>query len=321
MRKSIYLLAFALFLPSLIHAQKNAYQLTNKSWIRFVNKSEASKIISTSDIYTQNLSEFDLQSKLQTTEKIPTEADYLKNAAKKTLNWSSFELNEMKKFVADIKKSIESNHLKFILPDTVKVLKTTCQEEGNAAGYTRQDFIVLNSFALSKTLLIHELFHIVSRYNPELRARIYRVFGFQICNEIKLPEDVQKLRISNPDAPHLRHFININYKGKEYPVAMIIYSDRKYKGGTFFNYLHVGLLVLEKNSETKKMQVALFDGEATILNFADVKNLTEQLGKNTDYTIHPEEISADHFVFYITEKQNLPNPEIFANYKAAFHKN
>ena len=36
------------------------------------------------------------------------------------------------------------------------------------------------------------------------------------------------------------------------------------------------------------------------------------MGKNTNYNIHPEETSADHFTFLITKndwKESLPEPE------------
>ena len=34
------------------------------------------------------------------------------------------------------------------------------------------------------------------------------------------------------------------------------------------------------------------------------------IGKNTEYIINPEEILADNFAYLVTQKKNLPNPEI-----------
>ena len=43
-----------------------------------------------------------------------------------------------------------------------------------------------------------------------------------------------------------------------------------------------------------------------------VNNFKNKMGKNTNYNIHPEETSADHFTFLITKndwKETLPQPE------------
>ena len=36
----------------------------------------------------------------------------------------------------------------------------------------------------------------------------------------------------------------------------------------------------------------------------------EQVGNNTDYIIHPEEILADNFALLVLGEHNMPSPEI-----------
>ena len=42
----------------------------------------------------------------------------------------------------------------------------------------------------------------------------------------------------------------------------------------------------------------------------DVPGYAEQIGANTKYIIHPEEILADNFVFLIDGRIDLPTPRI-----------
>lgn len=36
----------------------------------------------------------------------------------------------------------------------------------------------------------------------------------------------------------------------------------------------------------------------------------EQVGENTNYLIHPDEILADNFVLLVTGKKGVPSPEV-----------
>jgi hypothetical protein len=36
----------------------------------------------------------------------------------------------------------------------------------------------------------------------------------------------------------------------------------------------------------------------------------EQIGRNTEYVIHPEEVLADNFALLVLKKANVPSPEI-----------
>ena len=100
------------------------------------------------------------------------------------------------------------------------MIKTTGAEEGNAA-YTRATAIVLPKSELGKgqdhlkKLICHELFHILSRQNPELREKLYAIIGFTKCNEIKLPPELERRKITNPDAPRNDHFIRLQIEGQE----------------------------------------------------------------------------------------------------------
>jgi hypothetical protein len=48
----------------------------------------------------------------------------------------------------------------------------------------------------------------------------------------------------------------------------------------------------------------------------EVSGFVEQVGQNTDYVIHPEEILADNFALLVIGQQNVPSPEILHKMKA-----
>jgi hypothetical protein len=41
-----------------------------------------------------------------------------------------------------------------------------------------------------------------------------------------------------------------------------------------------------------------------------VKGFHEQIGRNTGYIIHPEEVLADNFVLLVRRETDVPSPEI-----------
>jgi len=57
-----------------------------------------------------------------------------------------------------------------------------------------------------------------------------------------------------------------------------------------------------------------------LLDVSKVQGFYEQVGSNTDYIIHPEEILADNFKFLLVGMTNLPSPEIQQNLAAALRQ-
>ena len=59
-------------------------------------------------------------------------------------------------------------------------------------------------------------------------------------------------------------------------------------------------------------------GRPRLLRPADTTGWFEQIGRNTGYTIHPDEILADNFIRLINGDTNLPSPQIIAAMSNAF---
>ena len=91
-------------------------------------------------------------------------------------------------------------------------IKTTGNEEGGAA-YTRANAIVLPEAEMTapvekiRKTISHELFHVLSRANPDLREKLYAAIGFVKCDEVAFPLELKSRKLTNPDAPKNDHCI------------------------------------------------------------------------------------------------------------------
>ncbi|MGH7938734.1 MAG: hypothetical protein ACRD5Z_14905, partial [Bryobacteraceae bacterium] len=205
------------------------------------------------------------------------------------------------------------------LPPTIQMIKTTGAEEGGAA-YTRGTAIVLPEKELAKSqaelekLICHELFHILSRHNPDLRERLYDAIGFAHCDEIEFPRELASRKITNPDAPRNDHFIRLTLRGQEFLAVPILLSNAEVynvsRGGEFFEYLNFQFLVMKKTSDPKRLNLVYENSAPKLVGLQTVSGFFEQVGRNTEYVIHPEEILADKFALLVLKEENVPSPQI-----------
>ena len=275
--------------------------------ITFADIEQAQALLQTSDEYTRQLGAFDLQSKTGNPE-ATTEADYLAYAAQQAQAWSEEEINQLRSAIDSAEKHIQALGLNLDLPSEIVLVKSSMQEEGGAAGYTRQNFIALgdvSNIPPIEYLFLHELFHVYSRFNPDQRDALYATIGFQKTNEISLPPSLAENKISNPDAPVLDHVIELTIDGEPQEAVFFLYADRDYQGGSFFDYLNKRLLLVEKKGDD--YQVLLQDGQPILRPYEDASDLRDKIGRNTSYDIDPEEVMADHFTLLVLGA-DVPEP-------------
>ena len=297
------------------------FELTEKTQVEFASVEKGREILCAEDYYVMNMSPFDRASRLQSDEPVSRE-DYLKFVAKSVVQWNESDKQKIEPILGRLRESIKGYGLE--LPKVVYLIKTTGDEEAGAA-YTRGNGIFLppgqlsNNQQVLEQLITHELFHVLTRHNVKSRDMLYEVIGFHKCNEIELPRSFKLIKISNPDAPYYDSYINVVYHGKTIQVvpALFSYSGKYEKsGGSFFDYLRFQLMVVEKRGE--KLVPMLEDGELVMLDVMSVENYFEQIGKNTAYIIHPEEILADNFSYMFMKDKKFMSPEIIERLDAKF---
>lgn len=282
--------------------------------LHFLPVAEARQELGRADVFLRSLSPFDRSARLKRSSPVdPTE--FITFVQAQALDWTDTERGTLIQVFDRIRERIApyAKHL----PARIHLIKTTGAEEGDAA-YCRHNAIVLPVQKLQlppeslRKLLEHELFHIISRNNGQLRDRLYAIVGFKPCPEVSLPEPYLARKLTNPDAPVIQHFIEVNDQGAVVQAMPVLFSRTAVfdpaAGNNFFDFLTFKLMVLEQHDGT--WRASLQNGQPRFVEVSTVGNYFEQIGRNTKYIIHPEEILADNFQLLLEGKGDLPSPEI-----------
>jgi len=317
-------LAAALLLLGIGDHAFGQVKLARESTIDFATPDQGRAVLTQRDDFVERMSPFDRAARVQTDREV-SEAEYLKFAGANVLEWNAEERQKICTALQAIQARLVSFNLPF--PGAVLLVKTTGKEEGGAA-YTLANSIMLPPAILSGAagdlpqIIAHELFHVLSRANPVLREKLYSAIGFIACEEVALPPDLRARKITNPDAPKNNHCIKVSAGGEESWAIPIIYSSsEKYdvrRGGPFFNYLQFQMLLVDRgeNSSTPSVKVHLKHGKAALVGVDQVTGFYEQVGRNTGYIIHPEEILADNFALLVLDKRDVPTPAVLEKIEA-----
>lgn len=260
--------------------------------LQFATPKKASELLSIRDDYLANLTLFDLESKTRNLK--PSVENYVKLASQSVSTWTESEIEDITTDLIEINHRLEALDIKLVYPKEIHMIKSSVDEESNAHGYTRKNFIVLNENYISKNLIIHELWHVISRYNPDKANEIYKSLGFVENEAIEFPIALKEQIITNPDATNLNYTIKVTHNDIEKDAVLLIYSDRPYTGGKFFEYLKLGLFFPNHTNEP-----FTFD---QIASLNEVEGFFEKVGTNTDYLLHVEEITAEHFRLLIIDE-------------------
>lgn len=278
------------------------------SKIIFVEETEAAKLLSTSDEFTQVQSAFDFASKTNNVQG-NQEQDYLTYAGSQAQAWTEKEIEETTKVIEEAAAKMKEKGIQLSLPDEIKLVKSTILEEGGAAGYTRGNYIVFKTTP-GIHLFLHELFHVFSRANPVKRDAFYNTISFQKMDRLSYPEQLLPSKITNPDAPHFEHFLTVQTADGQKDVVIITNASKPYSGGSFFEYLELLLLVVEGEGTDKS--VVMKDDMPVTLEFGDAVDFREKVGNNTNYIIHPEEILAEHFTMIFSDDE-VKDPQFISS--------
>ena len=306
--------------------------LSESSAVKFADVAAGRNVLAEKDDYITALSPFDRQVRRRT-DKAVTEEAFLQSAADQVVPWNDDEMKRIAEVVAAVRTKLAPFRLP--LPKTVLFVKTTGEDEGNAA-YTRGTAIVLprrmaaRSAEALEPLFLHELFHVISRNDPKLRDRLYSIVGFSRCGPVSLPADLAARRITNPDAPLIEHRIRLKVPAKNGApttidaVPILLARQPRYdakKGGGLFDYMQFRLLAIEPDHAAagERWRAKLENGQPDLLDPKSVESYHEQIGRNTNYIIHPEEVLADNFSMLVRGKLDVPTPRVLDEMRKALN--
>ena len=151
----------------------------------------------------------------------------------------------------------------------------------------------------------HEIFHCLTRCNPDFRAEMYKLIHFTVQEkEYSLPPSVFEYHISNPDVEHHNSYATFSINGQNIDCFTDFVTTRHFEqeGDSFFGCSTTALVPV--------------DGSDTYYTPEQAENFDEIFGTNTDYVIDPEECMADNFGYTLAygmdgpKGDGYPNPEI-----------
>ena len=284
---------------------------------RFATKAEAQMLITDIDNFTNKLNSLDINLRLGKED--GRKSELLRLAMNETLNWSDEDKKKITTAFKSLQAKIDKQKLKIKYPHEIILVKTSMKEEMNVTAYTRKNWIALGEDFINKAtkdnleyLLAHEIFHLLTRNDKNFKKSVYSVIGFEVTDrELFFPIDIVERKISNPDIEQYDSYAEFTIDGTKQKCSMIIYSDKAYTTGGLGDYLNVGLIPLDDNLIPLRT-----DGKTIIYGIDKAEDFYDKVGRNTKYTINPEEILADNFAYLLIQKKDLPNPEIIKNIAA-----
>jgi len=293
--------------------------------IEFASIERARAVLGARDDFVARLSPFDRAARVKSAADV-SEADYLAFARAAAREWSNDERARITTAFVAIEPKLEQ-----LLPELdapILLIKTSGEEEGGA-GYTRANAVMLPQALADEgelqRLLAHEIFHVVSRNNPELKRALYEVIGFEQCGELALPPALAVRKMTNPDAPVNEHCIEVRVEGASaWAMPILLSREERYDPAAnvpFFGYLTLSMLLVEPAASAgAPSRPVERDGGPVILPFNRVGGVFEQIGYNTEYVIHAEEILASNFELLVHDGAGARSPEVLARIRAELER-
>jgi len=276
---------------------------------------ERSQIIISSDDkehFFSRINDLDMSIQMQNNPDVATTKNYLEVYKKflqaEVLSPSKSDIDKVKNSFDTIAAYLDKLEIKLDI-DSIHIIKITGAAYGAEAFYTRENCILIPAaqFSMSdegfRNVMLHELFHIISRYDEKVKTESYALIGFQKIKTFQIQDKNLKERVLlNPDGLSNDYAISLSDPtGKTMEAVPIIYSKQnRYQQFVpdFFNYIQFDLFGLEKND----IGVPYVKGQSEDIEPIDQPYYSDfftQISDNTQYIIHPDEIMADNFMIMI----------------------
>ncbi len=225
-----------------------------------------------------------------------------------------------KKFIGGVCKEILSlcgQVNSDIFPANMWLIKSHGKHYGSTAYYTRENGVVIPKQAIVAEnytsflgVMLHELFHIYSRLNPEKRQALYQRIGFKKCGQLEnlqMNDGLRQRILLNPDGIDYAYAISLKSPEGEQvdAIPLIVSNETQYTNDkkAFFDYIHFDLYAIQP-PYSRLIQVKSDNEGFTKAGMTRWPDFHRQIGGNTNYIIHPDEILADNFMHLMMSKRN-----------------
>ncbi|MFK7947416.1 MAG: hypothetical protein AB8G11_07500 [Saprospiraceae bacterium] len=195
-----------------------------------------------------------------------------------------------------------------IFPQELKLVKTNMNHYGASVFYSRENTIIIPKNVLRRDLntdfiksMLREIFHIYTRYNYWKRMELYKKIGFEPIQNLDIPISLKNKILTNPDGvePCVIHNLSDRNNDNFSAVPIITVKHKNLQRSlSFYSNIEFSLYKIEGNKIYMNE-----DGTSTI-DIENIENFYEQIGTNTNYIIHPNEILADNFAMLVLWKSD-----------------
>ena len=284
----------------------------------YASVDEGRKLLLANTEYYEQYSQNDIDFRLR---KSGATLDELLNvSADSVKKFNFFEKFYIDHRISGMYKALKKNNYTLPEIDEIVFIKMDMGLEGGASGYTHGTEIYLNSVNVTiyslmnflpefnrsmDELLWHELFHCLTRCNPDFRSEMYSLIHFSVADsDYELPLCIREKVLSNPDVEHHDSYATFLIDGKEIDCYVAWITTKSYAEAQ------------SGWSSCEAVALVPIDGTDTFYLSEQASNFDEIFGTNTYYVIDPEECMADNFadamLYGIEGKdgQGFPNPEI-----------
>lgn len=223
-------------------------------------------------------------------------------------DFTSEEVRELSLVVDSIANLLQKVGVALSLPEGITFIKSGMGTEFGADGYTRGTDIYLSGNSIHRFmerkesqrwyqrmmyLIAHEIFHCLTRNNPQFRQSMYSHIGFTVMDhEIDFPLELRNLLLTNPDVDRMDNFAIFNIAGEERPCALVSICSKTWEeiekenpDANLFQYVSAALIPL--------------DSLNTCFPITAASDFRDKVGNNTNYVIAPEECLADNFSYLV----------------------
>lgn len=292
----------------------------NNKGFRLLTVDEASEVVTNDkkEQFFEKVAPLEMAIQMKTSQADDSRTEQLKSYKKMLQDdLQAFSKEETKTVEKIFAKALEMCYKidpKMQLPE-ILLIKTKGAYYGPSVYYTRDNSIVIpapmlkldasgENIGFLRTML-HEIFHVYSRYNKDKRDALYQRIGFERLPNLALSEFLKERVLYNPDGVDLRYAITVkDQNGRSFKAIPAIYSKHKtYRKEVpaFFSYLTFQLFEIGDRAgmwSVKNKDVGY--------SVDEISGFWEQIGENTRYIIHPDEVCADNFVIlaFAKEKNN-----------------
>lgn len=274
----------------------------------FASQAQAREILGRHDAYVRSTAARE-RSVLLRTDGAVTPERFAQAMAETALEWS----DEERRGFADVLPRLQRflAPMRWKAPSSILLVKSA-ERLMDGFPHTRANAIVLPERMLRDALtepglmdylMAHETFHVLTRADAQLREELYEAIGFRACASTELPASIAELRITNPDEPEKRYAIRLP-GGERMP--LVHFDSHSIDASKGFS----------SHARTSWLPVERRDGRCRVrderLTTESLEGLYEQVGRNTAYVIHPEEILADNFALLFRPTAKRASSEVLA---------